>query len=356
LEQPQEESSNLSYKFQRLREKLRSAITSGELAGKLPGERSLARRFHVNAKTLSKALTDLAAEGLLERSIGRGTYVKGSAPDPSASKRWLVLCDPVQVGWEIIQLLKNAKTEVEVLTDVSSVRPSFLNQFNAVIVLSTSTPDAFIRDLVVRNIPVVVVGSEPKTYSTHLVAFDGQLGVSLLGRDLLLSGHRRLAAVEPRGCTVVAHSLRQAAARYAPDADVDACFPEDVPAMVESGVTAFVCQNVELAALVKNQLTALGVEIPSRVSLVALGSTSDEQAFTGYFMSRSDKAAAIIQLLSQQTTRPTALWLAGQFVDRGTMAPVNGHVAMMNSNASKKRTEKHTEHAEHTEQHTDAAA
>src|SRR4051794_17494671 len=71
----------LSYKFQRLREKLRAAIASGELSGKLPGERQLARRFRVNAKTLSKALTDLAAEGLLERSIGRGTFVKGSLPE-----------------------------------------------------------------------------------------------------------------------------------------------------------------------------------------------------------------------------------------------------------------------------------
>src|SRR5690349_23436561 len=69
----------LSYKFQRLRERLRAAVASGELSGKLPGERQLAKKFHVNAKTLSKALTDLAAEGLLERNIGRGTFVKSSS-------------------------------------------------------------------------------------------------------------------------------------------------------------------------------------------------------------------------------------------------------------------------------------
>src|ERR1700733_12444079 len=84
----------MSYKFQRLREKIRRAVESGELKGKLPGERALARRFHVNAKTLSKALTDLAAEGLLDRSIGRGTFVKGSAPPVSAGVgRWLILSD-----------------------------------------------------------------------------------------------------------------------------------------------------------------------------------------------------------------------------------------------------------------------
>src|SRR3954471_15744676 len=79
----------LSYKFQRLRERLRAAVASGELIGKLPGERTLARRFHVNAKTLSKALTDLAAEGLLDRSIGRGTYVRGTAPVSERTvQRW----------------------------------------------------------------------------------------------------------------------------------------------------------------------------------------------------------------------------------------------------------------------------
>src|SRR5689334_12930390 len=74
---PVSENSRLSYKFQRLRERLREAIVSGQLHGKLPGERELARMFKANPKTLSKALTDLAGEGLLDRSEGRGTYVKG---------------------------------------------------------------------------------------------------------------------------------------------------------------------------------------------------------------------------------------------------------------------------------------
>src|SRR3954447_21942325 len=87
-------ASEMSYKFQRLRERLRAAIASGELCGKLPGERQLARRFRANAKTLSKALTDLAAEGLLERSIGRGTFVKGSIPQSASQDKWLLVCSP----------------------------------------------------------------------------------------------------------------------------------------------------------------------------------------------------------------------------------------------------------------------
>ena len=51
----QDDISGLSYKFQRLREKLRQAVATGELSGKLPGERALARRFHVNAKNTQQS-------------------------------------------------------------------------------------------------------------------------------------------------------------------------------------------------------------------------------------------------------------------------------------------------------------
>src|SRR5437762_5318712 len=97
------QDDRLSNKFQRLRERLRQAIASGELTGKLPGERQLSRRFRVNAKTLSKALTDLAAEGLLERSIGRGTFVRGHHTDGQASdETWLIVCDADQMPSPVV--------------------------------------------------------------------------------------------------------------------------------------------------------------------------------------------------------------------------------------------------------------
>src|SRR5215510_4133193 len=130
-------TSETSYKFQRLREKLRAAIASGELSGKLPGERALAKRFHVNAKTLSNALTDLAAEGILDRSIGRGTFVKGSDSASSAvTERWLVICDSDQLNSGVIEHIKQANESVQIVTDISSLRPSFLSSMKAVIDLS----------------------------------------------------------------------------------------------------------------------------------------------------------------------------------------------------------------------------
>jgi DNA-binding transcriptional regulator YhcF (GntR family) len=192
--------ARLSYKFQRLREKLRSAIDTGELSGKLPGERQLARRFRVNAKTLSKALTDLAAEGLLERSIGRGTFVKGSteagitgsATHTTATDRWLIICDAQQAESPLVQQIVQASSgSAQIVNDTAALRPSFLSSFRAVIDMNALTPASFLRDLVVRNTAVVLVGREPTVYSMNAVLIDRTLAASQLARELMLAGHRR---------------------------------------------------------------------------------------------------------------------------------------------------------------------
>jgi hypothetical protein len=323
----------MSYKFQRLREKLRAAVASGELAGKLPGERALAKRFHVNAKTLSKALTDLAAEGVLDRSIGRGTYVKGSAPSPAAAGRWLVLSDegaanlPATTA-RLVELLRreNPDLQVAAAAGVSEMRPSFLNQFSAVIDLSTKTPEAFVRDLVVRNLPVVAVGREPRGYSVHSVLMDEALGLSRAARDLLLAGHRRIAAVEPVGQSLVAQTVRQVAERVAPaDVTVDACAACDAGTLFEHGATAFLCHAPHDASAVLASLASAGADVPSRASVVAVGSICDDASgdtapCTGYFVDCRRLAEAVVQLLKDASTtaRPATLWLAGESFDRGT--------------------------------------
>ena len=312
-------ASAMSYKFQRLREKIRAAIASGELTGKLPGERALARRFHVNAKTLSKALTDLAAEGVLDRSIGRGTYVKGSAPAAPSQGRWLVLADMGHADSSLINSLRAANSDLHVAVGLGEMRPSFLNQFSAVIDAGSDTPEPFLRDLVVRNMPVVAVNREPKTYSMHCVLMDVALGASRVGRDMMLAGHRRLAAVEPVGSTVLSSALRQTVTRFSPDATVDACTPGEVRNMIDAGVTAIVCGSSASAAQVRAELDRAGIHVPSQVSVMAVGSTGDVPPCSGYFCSARQLADAVVGLLNEATgSRPATLWLAGAWHDLGT--------------------------------------
>ncbi|CAN5599924.1 hypothetical protein BH09PLA1_BH09PLA1_31600 [soil metagenome] len=323
----------LSYKFQRLRERLRAAITSGELTGKLPGERQLARRFRVNAKTLSKALTDLAAEGLLERSIGRGTFVKGSEPQGAAAAatghadRWLILCAPQQQNSPLVRTLREMNPSAQVAHDTSTLRPSFLSHITAVIDLNPDTPQAFLRDLIVRSASVVLVGREPTNYSLNAVLVDRTLGASLLARDLMLDGHRRFVAVERRGSTQVADAIRAAARRYAPDASVDVAFASEAAGAVEGGATAVICDSAESAREVRIALDRLGVATPNRASIAAVGTADADAPCSGYFVSPQQKADAIVQVIRDTAARkPSTLWLTGAHVNAGTTGPTEAMI------------------------------
>src|SRR5579871_1189008 len=264
--------SGMSYKFQRLREKIREAVESGELSGKLPGERTLARRFHVNAKTLSKALTDLAAEGLLDRSIGRGTYVKGSAPiQNTTTHRWLILSETGDETSGIVDGLRAACPDLDTTLSSEAIRPSFLNQFTAVVDLSPTTSDSLLRSLLVRNMPVVAVNKEPASYSLNTVLADTILGTTRLCRDLILAGHRRLGAIEPRGHTRIAQALRAAAARYGSDVVIESSDPGEVAALANEGITGLVCDSIHAANVAQAALRSRQIRVPDQVSITAVG-------------------------------------------------------------------------------------
>jgi DNA-binding transcriptional regulator YhcF (GntR family) len=321
----------LSYKFQRLAEKIRLAIDSGELKGKLPGERVLAKRFNANAKTLSKALTDLAAEGVLDRSIGRGTFVKGTAPAASNGERWLLLCDAKSVDSPLAREILKSHPQTQVSTDNPlEMRPSFINPFSAIIDFSTKPREDFVRDMVVRNIPMVLVGCEPQTYTTHAVVPDTAHGLAKIARELMFAGHRGFAAVEPRGSQVVSQVLRSIASRYAPDARIDSCEPTEIAAMIDHGVTAAICDSPESATIVSDILDTHGIRVPGQMAIAAVGCIAGEPPCSGWFVTAREIAENITQILRDNTSRrPVTIWLTGTFIDVGTTqihGPVNGHL------------------------------
>lgn len=72
---------------------IKNKITLGEwpIHSKLPSQRRLAHIFQVNRSTLSIALDELIAAGLLESKKGSGTWV--------ANNTWSVLASPLPVNW-----------------------------------------------------------------------------------------------------------------------------------------------------------------------------------------------------------------------------------------------------------------
>ncbi len=316
--QPNTPAATLSYKFQRLREQIRLAVASGEFAGKLPGERVLAKRFGVNAKTLSKALTDLAAEGLLQRSVGLGTFVKGSLPAALSPEHCLILAD--DAGSPLVQQLSRRFSQSRLVTDTSLIRPSFLAQFAAVINCMNCLPEPLFRDLVVRGLPVITTRPQAG-YATHAVLMDKTQALFTLARDMILAGHRRIVAMDLPGQTIAYDALRAAAARYSPQMDVSSAHPNDWRTITPPQVSAILCGDASLAA----QLLTVGSEqytTETRPALAAVGDLADPVPCTGYYLDPARQAQAIDDLLHELSAqKPTTLWISGRFIDTGSMNP-----------------------------------
>lgn len=344
----QEGAARLSYKFQRLRERLRLAITTGELSGKLPGERQLAKRFRANAKTLSKALTDLAGEGLLDRSIGRGTYVRGSdgaATDAATSvrRRWLVACDAPEAGNPVLGSLRLMNPDIKLIEDLGALRPSALATCDGVVVFSRTVGDEVVRDLLVRGKTVVLVDREPAVYSTHAVLIDRALGASMIARELMLGGHRTIAVVEEAQDDQVFKAVRLCQPRYAPDAKIERSEVSGLAGWISRGVTAVLCASTDLAAAARTVIEGAHGRVGKTVALAAVGGGNDcggaqsagEIPCSGYFVPAARQAEAIAGLLTEKThRRPLTMWLAGQWVDAGTMCAGVGEAGALRQRAT----------------------
>lgn len=315
--------SSLSYKFQRLRERLRAAIASGELAGRLPGERILARRFQVNAKTLSKALTDLASEGLVQRRVGQGTFVLGPSAQVPVATRWLIVSDPSAASSVLVTELLRLNPESRCIPAGEILRPSLLSQYTAVINCCPAMPDSFYHDLAIRGLPVLDTARASGTYSTHGVLLDRAQGAFNLGRDLLFAGHKRLATIDLRSSTTVFDALTWAVARYGSGATVHAASAEHLTDAIHQGVSAVVCDGVDTAADASQTLSDRRLLVTGTISVAAVGDLSERVCCSGYYLDPVRQAQAIAGVMQNlQPHRLSVIWLSGTFVDRGTMRPM----------------------------------
>ena len=234
-------SARLSYKFQRLREQLRSAVLSGEFTGRLPGERQLGRRFNANAKTINKALCDLARDGLLSRHIGRGTFVTGPAgPDAAASRQYRVIQSgsseaQTEIGRCIGEALKARGHAVESMIDTGrDAHRTMLSRWplearratdgicclalDPFDVAGQAMDSASAAELMRRHLSVVMVGSQSADSKFPSVTPDyGDAGFRLC-EHMIQMGCRRIVVVYRRGAgreaTLAANGADAAAARH----------------------------------------------------------------------------------------------------------------------------------------------
>lgn len=201
-------SPSARYKYQRLRERLRQAIGTGELRGKLPGERELGRRYDANAKTINKALCDLTAEGLLVRHVGRGTFVADGVQDGRAARTSAyLLVAPEDCQSDLIdqleasvrgrgQRMDRVAAPVEACEiPLTAVTPGQLRGYAGVMLFGGQPSFELLADLHRRHLPVVMVGNAHDRIRTHLVLPDYAQGVFELTQHLIHLGHREIGLV-----------------------------------------------------------------------------------------------------------------------------------------------------------------
>lgn len=316
----------LSYKFQRLRERIRLAIDNGELHGKLPGERQLARKFKVNAKTLSKALTDLAAEGVLERNIGLGTFVRGTATvTPLQADRLLVLADAGSADAALLDHLSDVYEDVHVVTDPAALRPSLLQPHKRVLLLSTTLPETRLRGLIVRGMQIVRVGGETDSYSTHAVQVDRELAVARCVRQLAVAGRRHVLVIEPKGLAPGGpRDWLLSAARTAAEAvsiglsetfGVQAGTTDD---LVSAPFDAVICAAAD-AEDVLTRARRLGLTVPADLTVLGVGERNGPAACPGYYVATARLQEAVNHLFTETAGhKPVTLFLAPEYADEST--------------------------------------
>lgn len=156
--------------YHRLYVVMRERITHGvhPVGSVLPSEAEIAQAFNVSRITAKRALDELAAEGLVERSRGRGTTVTGRAPA-------LITARPITAS--IDGLLENLgaigrETSVQVIEFGYSVPPDFVRQQLA---LAPGT-------IVQRAVRVRSLDGEPLSQSTTFVP--EQIGRAWRAKDL----------------------------------------------------------------------------------------------------------------------------------------------------------------------------
>ncbi len=291
-----ESSERLRYKFQRLRETIRQAIESGDLKHRLPGERELARRFGVNAKTIGKALTDLTTEGMLVRRVGRGTFVAGQENRDrvvGTRRRYLWLSSSrlergdVEFMFEFAQKRLDAKGHHVSLEYIEPDRRGEIPErclelgrlrSLAGMVLFSSVPSrALLADLSRRHLPIVLCNARSLSIKAWCVIADYAMGAFELTEHFVQMGHERIflvldrqakwsSALAQRGyhTAMSRHGLKPLpVVRGAADTTVP--LPDSAAAC-----SAVVCMGGRIADLIADQLAEQGADLPGDLSIAAV--------------------------------------------------------------------------------------
>lgn len=280
---------------------------------RLPSEAQLCLKFGVSRPTVARALRELQEQGLIDRRVGSGTYVRASrSASPSPGYRQLGLLVPGLGKMEIFEVIcgelaglarvhdfgllwgghARPREDPEMTTrDAEALADLFVEKGVAGVFFApfehTADQDSANRRIVEKfrraGIPLVLLdrdlGPFPHRSSLDLVGIDNFAGGYLLAEHLVKLGARRLAIVtRPLSATTVHARISGAQAALtahgikSEDPFVRIGDPTD-PGFVRQvlggkRVEAVICTNDLIAAEFMQSLSRLKVSVPRGVRVV----------------------------------------------------------------------------------------
>ncbi|MCW8129467.1 MAG: LacI family DNA-binding transcriptional regulator [Planctomycetota bacterium] len=287
-------------------------IQDMETGAKLPSERTLAKESGLSLLTVNKVLATIAAEGLVERRPGSGTYVKDRAPRAQAAPTMQILrfvvirpesvLNPKLKGYtsHFYLGLREAAAEdgIEVLLtpyergdgNVYCLPEDAFASSNVLglIFVEDGVPDyrplwRFLKEG--RRVVAMDFASPEEGLSS--VMYSDSDGLRIATEHLLKHGHRRIGYVGPGGSVGQPNELRMAGYRAAVQAA--GLKPEDTPVILtgfkdtrelvrpwlerpaDQRITGWVgFMDYYLLDVVK-EAWALNLKVPEDVSVVGFG-------------------------------------------------------------------------------------
>ncbi len=330
---------------------LRSRILRGTYEGRMPGERQLAAEFHVDASTISMALIQLEAVGLIERRLRSGTFVvpqeqreKTAAPmsvvfcvtPESSSKVTYAFGQAAQKRGLEMSLVLHENTELDKATEEILARLKSTMCVGACI-MDYPTDAAHALRLAAANGPVVLVDWETPDLILPTINYDNREAGRMAAAHLLRLGHRNILLADPIPADPprtarregVAELVRQAGGtfreRRAPD------FTWGSPPCVEvlrapDRPTAVICGAHGVDAAMATAAASLGLSVPGDLSVLCLDNifvVRESEMYTHTVFDQTALGAGALELLLDSTPgeEPRSVLVPVRLDDRQTTAP-----------------------------------
>lgn len=200
-----------------LKELIKQEITSGLLpiGTRVPSEREICGIYGVSRVTATRAMTDLANEGFLEKQVGRGTFVAdpGSSDEKSCvlgiglyETHYLIrpFFSTIIAGVMEVACAEGYQLQVIVTEDVAETSKAPLydrmleqRKVDGMILIDHAVSDADLIDFHSHGVPVVLFDRVVNGHDFYSVLVDSRGGAFQLVEHLRSLGHKDIGFVTP---------------------------------------------------------------------------------------------------------------------------------------------------------------